>query len=585
MFFANKNVGLLVALCLIVFFTNLGGPKLWDRDEPRNAGCAIEMMEASDWVVPRFNDELRTHKPALLYWLMIAAYSVFGISEFSARFFSAFLGMLTVLLTYDMGRRLFSATAGLWAGACLATTLMFTVASRAATPDAPLIFFVTLGLWTYVCFSFSVGDESEDAAPRYYPGPWWQVALLYGALGLAVLSKGPVGLILPTAIIGMFLLIMRLPPAPPTTNWWQWCGSLLRPFQPLHFLKTVWFMRPILAVVACLGVALPWYLWVAARDFRWIEGFFLDHNLNRAVTSFEGHSGPPIYYLVAICVGFFPWSVFFTPMLWDLRQQLKTDTQQRAALIFCCCWVAVWMGAFSIAQTKLPSYITPLYPGLALITGLFVSRVIEKRTELSARWMDVAFGLTTLVGVVLVVALALLAGKFLPGEELVALVGLLLVVGGGLAWWRKSQGNYQQAFRVFAVTSMLFVVGLFAVVAQKVSDQQEINHLLAEIQAVEPDARLCSFGVSEASWVFYARQPVKFIPEDPSDLQNEFTEGTSTVVLTTPEKLAQLPPELQVQLTEVAQAPYFLKQYPLIALRPSPEMRKVAAKQLSTSQR
>lgn len=585
MFSANKNLGLLVALCLIVFFTNLGGPKLWDRDEPRNAGCAIEMIEAADWVVPRFNDELRTHKPVLLYWLMITAYSVFGISEFSARFFSAFLGMLTVLLTYDMGRRLFNSTTGLWAGICLATTLMFTVASRAATPDAPLIFFVTLGLWTFVVFSFSTVKESEDAEPVYYPTQWWQVTLLYGALGLAVLSKGPVGLILPTAIMGMFLLIMRLPPAEPTTTWWQWGVSLLRPFFPIHFLKTVWFMRPILAIAACLAVALPWYIWVAARDFRWIEGFFLDHNLNRAVTSFEGHSGPPVYYLVAICIGFFPWSVFFAPMLWDLRQQLQSDTKTKAALIFCCCWVAVWMGAFSIAQTKLPSYITPLYPGLALITGVFVSRAIEKRTELSARWFDLGFGLTTVVGVVLVVGLGILAGKFMPGEEFVALVGLLLAIGGGLAWWRKSQQNYQQAFRVFSLTSMLFVVGLFAVIAQKVSDQQQISRLLADIQATEPDASLCSFGVSEASWVFYARQPVKFIPDDPSELQAEFGDDPHTVVLTTPEKLATLPPELRGQLTEVAQAPYFLKQYPLIALRPTPELVELAAKQQASSQR
>ncbi len=578
MFSANKNLGLLVALCAIVFFVNLGGPKLWDRDEPRNAGCAIEMMEAADWVVPRFNDELRTHKPALLYWLMITAYSWFGISEFSARFFSAVLGTLTVLLTYDIGRRLFNPTAALWAGICLATTLMFTVAARAATPDAPLIFFVTLGLWTYVLFSFRA-TEDESVEPTYYPTQWWQVALLYGVFGFAVLSKGPVGLVLPTAIIGMFLLIMRLPSAEPTTTWWQWGVSLVRPFFPLHFLKTVWFMRPLLAVAACLAVALPWYVWVAARDFRWIEGFFLEHNLNRAVTSFEGHSGPPIYYLVAICIGFFPWSVFFTPLLWDVRQQLRSDTRYKAALIFCCCWVAVWMGAFSIAQTKLPSYITPLYPGLALLTGMFVARVLEKRTDFSTRWLDLAFGLTTLVGVVLCVALAWLAGKFLPGEQFVALLGLVLIVGGGLAWWRKSQGNTQQAFRVFATASMLFVLGLFAVVAQRVSNHQAIGQLLAEIESANPDAQLCSFGVSEASWVFYARQPVKFIPSDPADLQREFAVDRGTILLTTPEQLELLPPEMRSQLQEVAQAPYFLKDYPLIALQPSPELVEIAAKQ------
>ena len=81
----SRDVVLLIAVGVLIFFANLGGPPLWDRDEPRNAGCAAEMMAANDWIVPTFNAELRTHKPILLYWLTIASYSVFGISEFGAR--------------------------------------------------------------------------------------------------------------------------------------------------------------------------------------------------------------------------------------------------------------------------------------------------------------------------------------------------------------------------------------------------------------------------------------------------------------------------------------------------------------------
>ncbi|RCS54317.1 glycosyltransferase family 39 protein [Bremerella cremea] len=579
---AKGNLGLLIGLSLIVFFTNLGGPKLWDRDEPRNAGCAVEMMEAHDWVVPRFNDELRTHKPALLYWLMISAYSMFGVNEFSARFFSAVLGTFTVLLTYDMGRRLFDRSTGLWAGICLATTLMFTVAARAATPDAPLIFFVALGMWTYVCFSFpAAGEENESAT--YYPKQWWQVVLLYGVFGLAVLSKGPVGLVLPTAIIGMFLLIVRLPETDPSTTWSQWALSLVRPFLPLHFLKTVWFMRPVLALTACLAVALPWYLWVAARDFRWIEGFFFEHNLNRAVTAFEGHSGPPVYYLLAICVGFFPWSVFFSPLLVDLTRQLKSDSKTRFALIFCCCWVGVWLGAFSVAQTKLPSYVTPLYPGLALLMGCFVARVISRQVALSARWFDMTFGLTTLVGVLMSIGLAVAARVYLPGEYLVPIVGVVLVIGGCLAWWWKSKSDLPKAFGAFATMATLFVVGLFALVAQRVSDHQSIDRLLTKIDQATPGASLCSFGVSEASWVYYAGQPVKFVPEGAEDLEREFSQGGNTIVLTTPEKLEELPGFVRSQLVEVAREPYFLKDYPLIALRPSPELVEVATRKAADS--
>lgn len=581
---AKGNLGLLIGLSLIVFFTNLGGPKLWDRDEPRNAGCAIEMIQANDWVVPRFNDELRTHKPVMLYWLMIAAYETFGVSEFSARFFSALLGMLTVLLTYDIGRRLFDSQAGLWAGICLATTLMFTVASRAATPDAPLIFFVAAGMWVYVLFSFPKSGEEQSSDSTYYPRHGWQIAVLYGVLGLAVLSKGPVGLVLPTAIIGMFLLIMRLPASEPTNGWLAWFVSLARPFHPIHFLKTVWFMRPILAIVACGIVALPWYLWVAARDFRWIEGFFLEHNLNRAVTAFEGHSGPPIYYLLAICVGFFPWSVFFSPLLVDLTRHLRAKSKDHASLVFCCCWVGVWLAAFSIAQTKLPSYVTPLYPGLALLTGVFVARTLAGQVQLSPRWFDFAFGLTAVIGILMIAGLAVAAGIFLPGEQLLSMLGGVLLVGGGVAWVWKWKADYGKAFRAFAVMSVVLLVGLFAWAAQRVSDHQSIDRLLAKIDEDVPNAVLCSYGVSESSWVYYARQPVKFVPANQAaNLEREFSRGETTIVLTTPEQLDELPESVRSQLVEVAREPYFLKDYPLIALRPTAKLVELASQKKALS--
>lgn len=575
------QVGLLTAICLLVFFTNLGGPKLWDLDEPRNAGCAVEMMQANDWVVPRFNAELRTHKPVMLYWMMISSYSVFGVNEFSARIWSALLGTLTVLLTYDMGRRLFGHRTGVWAGVCLATTIMFTIASRAATPDAPLIFFVALGMWMYVVFSFADASDNtasaEETSRPYYPQRWWQVALLYGVLGLAVLSKGPVGLVLPTAVMGMFLLIQRLPATTAPSTWLQRASWLARPFAPLHFLKTVLFMRPILALVACLAVALPWYLWVAARDFRWIEGFFLDHNFGRATRAFEGHSGPPYYYLVAICIGFFPWSVFFSPLAVDLFGQLRRKSKEHAAMVFCCCWVGVWLGAFTIAQTKLPSYITPLFPGLALIMGHFVRRVVERRTELSPRWFDFTLGLTAFIGVAMTFVLVIVAGIYVPGEEAMAAIGLILVAGGITALWLKRRQQDRQALQVFGGMSALFLVAFFAFGAQRVSEHQAIDELLAKVKAVAPQSELCSFGVIEPTWVYYAGQPVHRIDGEPAEFEARLAEGGEVIFLTTPEKLQRLPVEMQRQLIEVARVPYFLKKFPIVALRPTPELIELAA--------
>ncbi|MCY2986401.1 MAG: glycosyltransferase family 39 protein, partial [Planctomycetota bacterium] len=257
------HLALIIVVAGIALFTNLGGPRLWDRDEPRNAGCALEMLQRGDWVIPFFNGELRAHKPALLYWLIMSAYSLFGVNEFAARFWSAVLGMGTALATYGIGRRLFHARVGLWSAVILSTSLMFDVAGRAATPDSTLIFFSTLSLLVYVwgVFRPKVGEtgqrnnslapvlrgegggegprnnslapvlrgEGRGEGPRnnslapvlrgegrgegpnsyWFPTRWVVVAGMYALMGLAVLAKGPVGFLLPASVMASFLAIRR----------------------------------------------------------------------------------------------------------------------------------------------------------------------------------------------------------------------------------------------------------------------------------------------------------------------------------------------------------------------------------------
>ena len=100
---------IVAGMALLMFFVGLGTPQLFDEDEPKNAECGREMFVRGDWLVPTFNEELRTDKPILVYWFMLTSYHVFGVSEFAARFWSAALGVGTCLLTYNIGRVLFSA--------------------------------------------------------------------------------------------------------------------------------------------------------------------------------------------------------------------------------------------------------------------------------------------------------------------------------------------------------------------------------------------------------------------------------------------------------------------------------------------
>src|ERR1700677_3353972 len=128
------HILLLMTAGACLFLLNLGGPSLWDIDEGRNATAAEEMFESGDWVVPTFNGKLRSHKPALLYWLQAAAYKAFGVNEFAARLPSALAAMLTVLLVYELGRRMFSRATGLLGGLALASSTLFCVAAHFANP-------------------------------------------------------------------------------------------------------------------------------------------------------------------------------------------------------------------------------------------------------------------------------------------------------------------------------------------------------------------------------------------------------------------------------------------------------------------
>src|SRR5205085_4446315 len=150
------------------------------------------MYESGNWIVPTFNFVLRVDKPALLYWLQMLGYHFFGVSEFSARLPSALAALGAVLLTYELGRKMFSAVAGLYAGLILASSILFCAAAHFANPDA------LLNACTVLTFLFFWRDWERG-------GNGW---LVLGGVstGLAMLAKGPVGLVLPTVTILLFLL-------------------------------------------------------------------------------------------------------------------------------------------------------------------------------------------------------------------------------------------------------------------------------------------------------------------------------------------------------------------------------------------
>ncbi|MFK7769775.1 MAG: ArnT family glycosyltransferase [Mariniblastus sp.] len=556
-----------------IFFTNLGQSRLWDRDEPRNAGCAAEMMARGDWVVPIFNDELRHQKPVLLYWLMMSAYSIFGVNEFSARFWSALLATGTTLITYGLIRRLTAPYTGLIAAVALSTSLMFGVAGRAATPDSVLIFFSSLAMLLYVLGTipsrtFVEIQKTQTATSSKGPRSWfptnnWIVIGMYVSMGLAVLAKGPVGFFLPMAMIGLFMLIQRAEPIIESggepiagqtkfSNLWIVKKALncARIFAPMHFGKTLWAMRPFLAAMVVLLIALPWFLLVHHQtqgDFTQL--FFVGEHFGRATAPMENHSGGIWFYPLAILVGFFPWSVLWGPALAGILLHQKRDKGNdspnanldvrsneisdepgnkilrdldtiQIANTFLICWVAVQVCVFSLAQTKLPSYVTPCYPALAGLVAICLARLGQfekqeirlqetrlKNTQVHVGWYYASLSGLIFSGLLIIVGLGFAASKFLPQQTWLAFLGLIPLLSGIVMVSLLRNRLTQKIPALFAVSAFLFAFCLFGFGPVSL-DREQQSHLLVGELAKYPSVSVATFGVLESSWVFYANRPI-----------------------------------------------------------------------------
>jgi 4-amino-4-deoxy-L-arabinose transferase-like glycosyltransferase len=533
---------IIVCVAAMAMFTNLGGPRLWDRDEPRNAGCAMEMQQRGDWVVPVFNAELRAHKPVMLYWLIMSAYSVFGVNEFAARFWSAALAVGTALATYHIGRRLFHPRVGLWAGVILATSLMFGVAGHAATPDSVLIFLSTVAILIFV-----LSDQSIESP--YFPTSWARAVAMYAVMGLAVLAKGPVGLVLPTAVIGMYLLIMRLPPpaAEATREGWVRRGlGVLRPFAPLHFLRTCWVMRPVTALAIAGAVALPWYIWVGYRtNGVFLEEFFFEHNVGRATRSMENHGGSLLFYPASILVGFFPWSIFTIPVLISVVRRIRRSDAWSPGYILAACWVLVYLGLFSLAATKLPSYITPCYPGLALLTGCFIHHWSSGRSVVAHWWPQLGLGILGLVGLGMIVVIPIACREFLPTENWLGVLGAIPLLGGSCALVLAWKTHRRAAATVVAVTSLAFVTSVFGLALPRVDRYQENHVLLDAIERSGGESRVGAFGVLEPTWVFYGRRPITELSPKLRPAQHPSRSAVAEQPQTSPDRHAKQAGQIQ----------------------------------------
>ncbi len=333
---------ILLSVCFLLFFFRLGTPPLWDGDEGMHAATSKDMVLSGDWITPTLNGEKFYDKPVLYNWFVSLSFLVFGFNEFAARLPSALLGIGCVLIVYLLARAMFGPIAGLLSGVILATSGEVMILSRVVVHDIALAFFVTLSL-----FLFYAGFKREQARKRCF-------LLFCACAGFAVLAKGPIGILLPALIIGLFLLFKRK-------------LGLVRE------LASPW------GILLFLFIAAPWYVLIILRNREYGSYFFIQQNLMNFLSSEARHHGPVYFYFPVLLGGFFPWSCFL-PLALIHALRKKSGNRERDAVIFLTVWFSTIFVFFSIASSKLDTYILPLFPAAACMTGLLWHDLLKDPT-------------------------------------------------------------------------------------------------------------------------------------------------------------------------------------------------------------
>jgi 4-amino-4-deoxy-L-arabinose transferase-like glycosyltransferase len=574
----------IVLAAAAMFLANLGASGLWDNDETIYATIAREMAVRGDWIVPTFNGVLFPEKPPLMFWLMMGSFKVLGASEFAARLPAAVLAIGTALATYHLARRLFSVNVGFWAGLIVSSNVIFAVSARAATVDSALTLLTALVMLLFVKGT-RLGDDCRVGQDRVAgAGPalntvckvpnWWLTFAAIGALlGLAILAKGPIGFLLPAASLGLFLLVMNRqlagdgPGGPSYAR--RAFNRLAATFSPRQVLRVVWSMRPLTVLAVAAIVALPWFVAVSvATKGEWLDLFVTKYNLGPFMAPFLGHRGSIFYHFLFVLVGFFPWSIFLGPTVVNAWRAVRAGGREAPSYVFMLCWIGVFFGFWSVCSTKLPHYILPAYPALAILTACFLDGWLQ-RSEAAPRFIvPIATASFLAVGAIMLAALPWVAARYVPGEEVIALVGLPLVLGGAAAAGFLARGWRPAYLAAIAASSVLFIVALFAWAALRIDRHQHARPLLAALHGDSPAApQIASYKYCIPSIVYYAGEPVAKI-NDAAQLNRFVEQSSHPYVITTEDGLSDLESQMHGRWRVVARRARFLDKGEVVVLAP-----------------
>lgn len=495
---SNKQWWYLIIAVAVIWFSNLEYRTLIKPDEGRYAEIPREMVASGDWTTPRLNDIKYFEKPPLQYWATAAAYEVFGEHQWTSRLWAGLTGFIGIFLVWFAGLRLFGREAAAYAAMLLGSSLLYVLIGHVNTLDMGVTFFISLGI-----FAFLIAQgKSEAKAQRNW------MLLAWGGMALAVLSKGLMGLILPGTAIFIYCIVQR----------------------DFSVLKRMHWLSGLAVFVL---ITAPWFYFVMKANPEFLDKFFIYEHYTRFTTKQHGRYQPWYYFVPILLSGMLPWTLLMFDTLWRTWRDSKPSVRPEpvegyvkistnssfdfAALRsknvfnparFLLIWAVFIYLFFTASGSKLPSYLLPIFPALALLMGKRIS-------EMSAQTLLKQIA-PVILFVIAMVVLALNVGKladtplqkelypqytsWLIVASLVLLAGLL----GGLWLLRREQ-------KMIAVATLAFSSLLFAQIGLSgynvLASERSAKHIAAAIAPqIKPGVPFYSVLDYEQTLPFYLKR-------------------------------------------------------------------------------
>jgi 4-amino-4-deoxy-L-arabinose transferase-like glycosyltransferase len=503
----------LLVLLIVVWFGGLGHRKLIKPDEGRYAEIPREMVASGDWTTPRLNGLKYFEKPPLQYWTTAIAYEAFGASEATSRLWTALTGFLGILVVGFTGARLYDRRTGLFASTVLASCVAYVLLGHFNTLDMGLAFFMA----TTLCATLLARDARARAtghgdhcgaspdALATQARRWMLVG--WAALALATLSKGPVAVVLSGGALVFYLLLSR--------DW--------------TLLRSLVLVR---GIALFLVITAPWFIAVSRANPEFAHFFFIHEHVERFLTTEHRREGPIWYFVPVLAIGLLPWLSLVVASIARRFPPATRGTFAPERLLVA--WCAVIFVFFSVSGSKLPSYVLPMFPALALLVAPYLARS-DART-LRRHLIAIAM----LAGIVCLAVLALPhlmdsadTAEAVARFRIAALIAMLAWLVGTLVALRFAWRD--------RVDAAIVTTGLAALVAwsgllighETLGRGMSTYDLAAQMKpAIEPDTTIYSIGIFEHTLDFYLARTVTLVSfRDELDfgLTQEPTRGIATI--------------------------------------------------------